>query len=248
LLANHIATQEPTVNLVLISKWPKDGPNWNEKLIEKGFKNDGPNIIIIDEAQLTYWDIGFWNSFLKQIIPISSNRVILFASYGSPTGTVTEDGTPMIIPDHSRVDLRPIDHGDGITPAGLFLTTDEFADVVGKRDPKQRFEKEFLDYVFRVTAGHVGAVTDLLWIVSAHDVSLHIKLQHSLTIISSHTVNSSMMTTSTRRPSLRVNFLSRTYGRVSKGAVYSDVGSPTLMTSRSRTSLEFSVQCLRTIM
>jgi hypothetical protein len=246
LLANHIATQEPTVNLVLISNWPKDGPDWNEKLTKKGFNNNGPNIIIIDEAQLTYWDSAFWNSFLKQITPTSSNRVILFASYGSPTGTVTAEGT-LMIPDRYRIDLRPINHGDGVTPAGLFLTTDEFADVVGKRYPTGRFEKDFLDYVLRVTAGHVGAVTDLLGIVYGHDVSLRIKLQHSLTIISSHTVNSSMMTASTR-PSLRANFRSRTYGRVSMGAVYSDVGSLTLMTSGSRTWLDFSVQCLRTIM
>jgi hypothetical protein len=170
LLANHIASQEPTANPVLIANWPKDGSYWNDKLTKQGFNNNGPKIIIIDEAQLTYWDGAFWNSFLKQITP-TSNRVILFASYGSPTGTVTAEGTPMIIPDRYRIELRPIDHGDGVTPAGLFLTTDEFADVVGKKYPTERFEQDFLDYVLRVTAGHVGAVTDLLEIVYGHDVS-----------------------------------------------------------------------------
>lgn len=111
--------------------------------------------------------------------------------------------------------------------------------MVGKAYPTGCFKKDFLDYVIRVTAGHVGAVIDFLAVVWAHDVSLRIKLRHSLTMISSHTVNSSMTTSSTRSKSFRANFLSRTSDRVSRGPVYSDVGSPTLGSSKSQTSLDF---------
>jgi hypothetical protein len=212
------------------------------------YNHNGPNIIIIDEAQLTYWDIEFWINFLKPIAPSSSDRIILFASYGSPTGYVTEEGALAYIPDHRRVSLWPVDHKDGITPAGLFLTAEEFTDVVVKAYPTGPFEEDFLDYVLLFTAGHVGAVTDLLAAVRAHSVRLHIKQQHSLIMVSSHAVNSSMTTGNTRWKSFRPNFLSRTCGCVSRRAAYSDVGSPCLWISRSRTSLECSVQCLATIM
>jgi hypothetical protein len=175
LLANHITTQEPAGNLIVIASWPDNGLSWLAKLTNR-YDDTGPNTIIIDEAQLSYWDTAFWNGFLKTITPDSPNRVILFASYGSPAGAVTTEGTQMVVPDCARVGLRSIDHGDGVTPAGLFLTTDEFADMIRKKYPTGRFKKDFLDYVFRVTAGHAGAVFDLLRVVWAHDVSLRIKL------------------------------------------------------------------------
>lgn len=240
LLKSHICTKEPAVDPILIDSWPLAIPSWPEKLTDK-YKPDGPNVIIIDEAQLTYWDTGFWNSFLKMIIPENLDRVILFASYGSPSGRISVEGTPMVVEDHCRVSLQPVDHGDGIPPAGLLLMPDEFADMVGRSFPTERFEADFLRYVFRVTAGHTGAVRDLLRIVMADDVSLHIKLQHSLIIVSSHIVTSGVKTGSTRWKSFGPNFLSGNSGRVSTTPVYSDVGSPALMNSGGRISLEFSV-------
>ena len=43
--------------------------------------------LLIDEAQTSYFDTGFWNDFIKNI-DCSPNYVILFSSYGSP-GTNT---------------------------------------------------------------------------------------------------------------------------------------------------------------
>lgn len=74
----------------------------------------------------------------------------------------------MFIPDKERVGLWPVDHGDNIAPAGLLLMQDEFADMVQRRHPRRRFKKDFLDYVYHVTAGHTGAVFDLLEVVLAH--------------------------------------------------------------------------------
>lgn len=139
--------------------------------------NDGaPNICIIDEGQLSYWDSSFWNGLLKMIRPESKDRVILFVSYGSPNRRVSVEGTPMILPELNRVGLQPVDHGDGIAPAGLFLTSDEFNDMVQKKFPAGRFKTDFLDYVFRMTAGQAGAIEELLRVVLAHNVCLPIEI------------------------------------------------------------------------
>ena len=128
------------------------------------------------------------------------------------------------------------------------LTFEEFADVVKKLCPEELFEQDFLDYIFCATAGHAGAVVDLLRIVIAHGVSLRITLQHSLTIVLSHIVASSAKARSTRWNAFTATFLSGASGLVSRLGVYSDVGSPTLMNSRIRAPLEFFVQCLPTML
>jgi hypothetical protein len=114
--------------------------------------------------------------------------------------------------------LRPVYHPNEVPPlpsAGLLLTEEEFTDMVGRAYKVGCFNKEFLEYVFRVTAGHTGAVADLLRVVSSHDVSLHVKLQHSLIIVSSRTVSLRRKMGGTHWKSSRPNFLSKRSGRVS---------------------------------
>jgi len=236
----------------LVRDWSEDQDwanrtDWYERLKNTyGYERRGPNTIIIDNAHLTYWDSAFWNSFLKKFHNRSRDRVILFASYGDPDDYVSAQDTSMIIPHHQKISLRPIDHQDKTAPAGLLLTTGEFADMVKRRYPTGYFEEDFLDYVFHVTAGHTAAVSELLREVSTHEVGLHIKLQHSLTIVSSPTLIST--TGSIRWKSFRPNFLSRTSGRVSRLAADSEVGSPRFWNSQCRTWPELSVQCLATIL
>jgi hypothetical protein len=175
LLADHIRNEEPTVDPIIIDGWLRSDVSWRSRV--PGYNNKGPNTFIVNDAQLTYWDGGLWNNLLKPIITLNSpNRAILFAGYARPIGRVTTEGTPVYVPDRNRVSLHPVDHGDQIAPVGLFYTHTEFADFVERRHPSAHFEQDFLDYVFRVTAGHPGAVTDLLRIVTANDVSLRIKL------------------------------------------------------------------------
>ncbi|PVF97275.1 hypothetical protein CPB86DRAFT_786079 [Serendipita vermifera] len=166
LLRKYIKATEG-IDAIFFGAWPKDQMPYGPKLRERGYKEGEANIIIIDDAQLSYWDTEFWNDFLKQIGPNSLSRdyVILFASYGSASGVVSVEGTPMIVPDSQRVGLRPVDHGDEVAQVGLLLTKEEFMDVVGKSFPSHRFSKDFLDYIFDTTAGHVGAVGDILRIV-----------------------------------------------------------------------------------
>jgi hypothetical protein len=123
LLIEHIRNVEPAVDPVVIDSWLESDKSWFKRLPEN-YNSRGPNIIIIDEGQSTYWDNGFWHSFLKPIInDATPNRVILFASYGSPRGGFAIGRTIAIIPDKNRVSLQPVDHGDQIPPAGLFFTT-----------------------------------------------------------------------------------------------------------------------------
>ena len=89
---------------------------WQNVLGTLGWEFDDGSVLIVDEAQLTYSDgVGLWNTVFK---PISAhpkrykNRIVIFASYGSPTGAPTK-GTPMVVPPYQQVSLRPIDHANG---------------------------------------------------------------------------------------------------------------------------------------
>jgi hypothetical protein len=94
---------------------------------------------MIDEAQLTYDSSRLWNSLFK---PISArperykNRIILFASYGCPIGSLIL--TNMIIQFHQKATLCPIDHQDGVS--------------------RYHFDSTFLclSLLFDLTLGHMG--------------------------------------------------------------------------------------------
>jgi hypothetical protein len=166
----HIQQNEPNVQLVVLDTWPQ--VDWRAKLqFDPGRIDD--LVLIVDEAQLCYWDISFWNSFLKNIDPNSPRRTraILFASYGSPTKVSEDVQSSMKVPAMRRVGLTPVDHKDGIAGVGLFLQPDEFDDMIKKLYPRHFFDPKFLQYVFDFTAGHAGAVADFLQVVGAHDVS-----------------------------------------------------------------------------
>jgi hypothetical protein len=172
LLGNYIEKEEG-VRACLLNNWPQNPSTpWLEKLKDAGYKEGEPNVVIIDEAQLTYWDGSFWNGGLKTIKPESANRFILFASYGSATARVPVTGTPTRLPEHQQVSLRPVDHNDGIEPIGLLLTKEEFDDMVQRLYPRHSFSRDFLDCIFDLTAGHTGAVEDILRIVQSQSVGL----------------------------------------------------------------------------
>ena len=140
--------------------------SWSTYLERKGWKAFDETVFIFDEAQLTYWDgSGLWNSFFKSIHEYDC-RAIIFANYGSPTVTGVKD-TNMFIPDPKRVTLHPIDYKDGRQPVGILLTRPEFDDLMSRRYPPEQhsFHPSFLDAVFSLTAGHVGAVCDLLEVI-----------------------------------------------------------------------------------
>jgi hypothetical protein len=127
------------------------------------------SVFIVDEAQSLYWDMDFLTG-LKSIDRDSEYRLITFASYGS-SGRGDVFGIIPYSPFQTQaVGLRAIDYGDQIE-VGLLLTKPEFYDFVEKRFSGNRFDKDFLDSIYDLTAGHVGACEDVLKVIRANDVS-----------------------------------------------------------------------------
>jgi hypothetical protein len=68
--------------------------------------------------------------------------------------------------------LRPIDYKDGLPVVGLFFTQAEFKDLVSTKYlfPPHRFHHSFLDTLFGITNGHIGAIADSIRIILENDV------------------------------------------------------------------------------
>ena len=147
------------------------GTPWDEYLEALGWVKLEQTVFIFDEAQLSYRDGALWNNFFKSMTRFKQRRAIAFASYGSPSSHVTIAGTPIFIEDAQRVTLRPIQHDDDIAPVGLFFTRTEFDDVIRNEYRMNRLDSSFLNNVFDLTGGHVGAFLDLIKIIVNHNVS-----------------------------------------------------------------------------
>ena len=166
--------REPSTPLIWIDGWSDavvDNLTWKEYLQNvKNWDDNRPSVLIFDEAQLTYRDGGLWNSLFK---PTSDNdmhhRIIIFVSYGSPT-RINPQGTAMFIKKPQMVTLAPIDHNDGLKPVGLYLTRREFDEILELLNC--HFDPECLDYIFDISSGHVGAMRDVINVISCDDVSL----------------------------------------------------------------------------
>ena len=128
-------------------------------------------VLILDEAQLSYWDKALWGEGLKTIGAASQHMVILFASYGSASqNLLLNKATPFIVKQQQLVGLvRGRNSSDLV---GLLLTADEVAGVADKKFPDHQFDSTLLDLVYRMTSGHVGAYHDTLEVIKSHDVSL----------------------------------------------------------------------------
>lgn len=142
---------------------------WKEHL-ENNKLWEIPSVLIFDEAQRTYADAGPWNSLFKPISdrPLDlSHRIIIFTSYGSPT-RINAPGTHMFIKQPQMVTLVSTDHDDGVEAAGLYLTRPEFDEITSLK--RYSFDLACLDFIFWITSGHVGAMGDVLHVISSDDI------------------------------------------------------------------------------
>ena len=168
--------REPTTDVISISGWPTKEVvamgDWKRQLKRRGWVEKNETVFILDEAQTSYGDSDLWNNFFKSIHDYPHCRVIIFASYGSPTTRFIIRGTPIFIPDRQRVTLRPIQHEDNLSAAGLLFTRIEFDNLVSVMYPFPRyvFDISFFDNLFDLTEGHVGAMTDFIRIILADEV------------------------------------------------------------------------------
>jgi len=157
LLRRYINAKEPDMEVVFVDAWPENLP-----------VQTTPNtILILDEAQTTYWDKNFWSKFKNP--GLQDMRVVAFASHGSSGYTGADNVTPMWIGMEQRVGLARVDCGDGIL-VGLLFTREEFNALVQLRFRDKGFSDSLLDCVFDMTNGHVGACESLMNMVVVHEV------------------------------------------------------------------------------
>ena len=157
LLSFYIAEEEPDTNVYFIHALPE-----NEKV-----RTIDDTVLILDEAQTTYEDKDFWTRFKNP--DFEKMRVVAFASHGSSGHTGPNNLSPIWIASEQRVGLARLDCGDG-NLVGLLFTRDELDALVKLRFHDKGFSDSFIDAVFDMTNGHVGACEDLMRTVVAHEV------------------------------------------------------------------------------
>ena len=141
-------------------------------------------VLIIDEAQTTYSDQDLWIAFFRAIGPESHRKlyVILFASYGSLVSDgMNQSPSPFPVPSRQRISLRLVSRKDDTPPAGLLFTKEEFRDMIARRYAARNqeiFDATFLNGIFDMTAGHIGAIMRCLSLVEARDVSCPSQSDH----------------------------------------------------------------------
>ena len=177
LLGRHFRVQEPNVRVIWISGWNRDDVaecgGWYAYLQkQKGWIPKESTVFIFDEAQESYKDGELWNDLFKCIHDYPDHRAIAFASYGSPSSFINIEGTSILVLPTARISLLPTTHGDHLPAVGLLFTHAEFDELVSRQYPYSEyyFHPSFLDTVFGITEGHVGAMYSFLNIILGSDV------------------------------------------------------------------------------
>src|ERR1700761_545046 len=183
LLYRHIQQMEPDAPIVWLESWSMvqvhaASSGWMDYISNvigwKYHKAPRNSVIILDDAQQSYWDLSLWNELFK---PISGSfeksfRVIVFAGYGDPCRAGPTE-TSMVIPQKHRITLRTSHHNDGLPEVGLLFTLEELHEFVDQRFKSHSFDPAFLTMLHSRTAGHIGATEDILRVIQAHDVCFH---------------------------------------------------------------------------
>ena len=134
--------------------------------IDPAFPRESITFLLFDEGQDTYSDFMFWNSFIKEvgdgIYPYY--RVILFCSYGHPSSRPVDYdiGSPPVLRAAARISLWPV---EGASP-GILLQWFEFMEVVSRFERPLNVHPDLVSLIFEWTVGHVGAVIELLRVIS----------------------------------------------------------------------------------
>ena len=81
---------------------------WKEWL---KFKFEPGTFLIVNEAQLLYWDNSFWLE-LKDINPDAMFCIITLASYGSSGHNIYDPMMPFHISPQQNIGLVPVDHDE----------------------------------------------------------------------------------------------------------------------------------------
>ncbi|TDL25129.1 hypothetical protein BD410DRAFT_837373 [Rickenella mellea] len=165
LLHEHIIQRELWTRVIFLESW-RSRPTvpylvtWQEWLHRELASQ--PSVLIVDEAQTSYWDRDFW-LHIQALNPSSGLRIITFASFGSAGAIIYDNIAPFYILPAQKVGLIPTDYGDGIS-VGLNFSKEELQAFTFSVFPSHEF-----DYLFDLTAGHVGACKAVMRAVAAHE-------------------------------------------------------------------------------
>ena len=176
LLYGYIARQEENTNVIFLAWWPLDivkNVGFTSFLESRGWVQGDKTVFIFDNAEVTYADPELWIDLFRSIHDYPTRRAIIFTSYGSPNSRIHLDpGALFQFRLEQRVNIRPVLHNDGLPSVGVFLTWDEFNDLICRKysSSEHHFHPKFLEEVFKLTVGHVGAIIDFLSVITAHDV------------------------------------------------------------------------------
>jgi hypothetical protein len=133
-------------------------------------------LLIIDEAQLSYTCVSFWNDFIKALIPTAPPMVVLFSSWGSAARRAEAlTQTPVMLKSEQRISIRP----SKVSDISVFFTYAEFLDVIERvKANKSQFGQAFsldedvIDYIWIITNGHPAAVILILEELATSEVSI----------------------------------------------------------------------------
>ena len=170
LLRTHIKETHPERHVCLLSRCREEPAQRPPEPYRKWLANNDwdfqdNGVLILDEAQLSYWDKNLWLEGLKTIDSNTPYMVILFVSYGSAGRDLLPTITRFRVKEEQNVGLIR-------GKVGLLLTQTEAEGLVKKKFPDHRFDESLLTYVHDLTSGHVGAYCDALEVVKKHRVSL----------------------------------------------------------------------------
>ena len=174
LLYAFILEQAPSAFVNTQHSWPQGqswGPLLNDRLqlVDPSFpRQDGLAYLLFDEGQDSYEDDILWNNFFKGVVDggFSCYRVILFCSYGSPSSCPVPHhiGSPLVLREAARISLWPQQGSEG--SIGILLNRSEFEEVVSLFERPLNLHPDLLDLIFEWTVGHVGAVVEMLRVIS----------------------------------------------------------------------------------
>ncbi|PVF96833.1 hypothetical protein CPB86DRAFT_761475 [Serendipita vermifera] len=179
LLDQYIRSKEENSIVFWKDAWPTDF--WKQTDLSKFYPRTQARrrrvVFIIDEAQRTYSDISVWEEVFQRILAGYHDlgaRVILFTSHGPVDSRITlrEYHPPFIVASFRRVSLwaePPLDiSGNPVPkpPIGLFLSSLEVPCLISHILPSHRLDTSLYVWVFTVTAGHAGAIKDIVHFVS----------------------------------------------------------------------------------
>ena len=199
LLRKYIVDNHQDLDVCLLSRYRENTAEvpplgYRQWLANQGWEFPENGVLILDEAQLSYWDEGLWDQGLKTIGSSTPYMVILFASYGSASRNIHPVATPFRLQEEQLVGLAR-----GRSPSvGLLLTEEEAEGVAKIKFPDHRFDKTLLDYVYNLTTGHVGAYCDALEVIKKHGVSPQSANWNLNDNDSSHTVKTGTANTLTK--------------------------------------------------